>query len=329
MKEYYITMYEDFVSQFDTYKVVLKPDRNVTDWWAGAPSVILTDEGTFYLAARMREGNSPRGLRGYEIRLLKSVDGYQFEHIHSIKREQVPIPGFERPALVIDPETKRLKLYACGPFQEGRGWEILKFDDVEECSEFDPHSAQVVLRPEAYHEKSEVSWGRMQGYKDPFVFWAENQWHMYVIGYDLVERVYHFTSPDGETWENDPNNPVLDNGGWHNFYTRPASVLPASVGYLFIYEGSNSSWFDPAYNIATGLAYTLDLSHIIDLTPEAPLLKSTTPGNYHTWRYSHWLNTGKDLCIYSEVARPNSTNEIRVSVLKNAGKQITQISQHL
>jgi len=315
-------MYENIISQFKTYKVVLKPDKNVRDWWAGAPSVVLTDEGIFYLAARMREGDSPRGRRGYEIRLLKSSDGYQFKQIHSIKREQIPIPGFERPALVIDPQTRKFKLYACGPLKDKRGWEIIKFDDVRECSEFDPHSARVVLRPKVYKEKSTVPWGKTQGYKDPFVFWAENQWHMYTIGYDLVERAYHFTSTDGGTWKSDPNNPVLDNGGWHNFYTRPACVLPAGVGYLFIYEGSNSNWYDPAYNIATGLAYTLDLSHIIDLTPEAPLLKSTTPGDYHTWRYSHWLNTGEELFIYSEVARANNANEIRVSVLKNTMEKV-------
>lgn len=305
--------YQNIISRFKNYEVILEPDRDIPEWWAGAPSVALTPDGTFYLAARMREGESPRGHRGYEIRLLKSSDGHQFKQIHSIKREQLPIPGFERPALVIDPQSKKFKLYGCGPLESNRGWEIIKFDDVDDPSEFDPKSASSVLRAETYKNK----FVHLFGYKDPFILWAEGGWHMYVIGYDRVERTYHFTSADRESWQPDPNNPVLDNGGWHNFFTRPACVLPMGVGYLFVYEGSNTRWHDPTYNIATGLAYSLDLSNILDLTPEAPLLKSTTPGKYHTWRYSHWLRSADKIFVYAEVARANNTNEIRLTVLKN------------
>ena len=48
-----------------------------------------------------------------------------------------------------------------------------------------------------------------------------------------------------------------------------------------------------------------------DLTPTAPLLQSTTPGDYHTWRYSNWLTVGDEMHVYAEVARPNNSNEIR------------------
>jgi hypothetical protein len=108
---------------------------------------------------------------------------------------------------------------------------------------------------------------------------------------------------------------LLENAGWHNYYTRPASLLPLSVGYLLVYEGSSVEWFDPAYNIATGLAYSLDLEHFVDITPSAPLLMSTTPGDYHTWRYSHWLHGNGRVFVYYEAARPNGTNELRVSLL--------------
>ena len=37
------------------YTVVLQPDRDVPEWWAGAPSVAVSPDGVFYLAARMRE----------------------------------------------------------------------------------------------------------------------------------------------------------------------------------------------------------------------------------------------------------------------------------
>jgi hypothetical protein len=151
------------------------------------------------------------------------------------------------------------------------------------------------------------------GYKDPVILWTQGQWHMFVIGIDRVERTYHFVSDDGESWTPFGPSPAFDNGGWHNLYTRPASVVPMAVGYLFVYEGSALGWYDPNYNICTGLAYSPDLRTFYDVTPGAPLLISTTPGVLHnTWRYSHWMRVGDEMLVYFEAARPNRTNEVRL-----------------
>ena len=160
---------------------------------------------------------------------------------------------------------------------------------------------------------------RVEGYKDPFIFWAEGAWHCFVIGVMRTEQIFHFRSADGERWEpvGDPVVPVMQLSGWHNYFIRPASVLPLGVGYLFVYEGSHSTWHDPVYNIATGLGYTFDLHHVVDLTPDSPLLVSTTPSPlFSTWRYSHWLHVGDEVWAYAEVARPNRTNEIRLFRLR-------------
>ena len=87
-----------FTDKFAEYDVVLKPDKDEAEYWAGAPSVARDKDGIFWMAARMRSPEYPRGLRGYEIRILRSEDGINFEEYHSILREEVPIPGFERPA---------------------------------------------------------------------------------------------------------------------------------------------------------------------------------------------------------------------------------------
>lgn len=63
--------------------------------------------------------------------------------------------------------------------------------------------------------------------------------------------------------------------------------MPIGIGYLFIYESSSTQWYDPVYNIVTGIGFTFDLHHIIGLTEPAPIAVSTTPGKFHTWRYSH------------------------------------------
>ncbi len=39
---------------FDKYDVILDPDKNAPEWWAGAPSVIRDQKGVFWMACRMR-----------------------------------------------------------------------------------------------------------------------------------------------------------------------------------------------------------------------------------------------------------------------------------
>ncbi|MGB9759713.1 MAG: hypothetical protein ACPLZG_07835, partial [Thermoproteota archaeon] len=85
------------------------------------------------------------------------------------------------------------------------------------------------------------------------------------------------------------------------------------IGYLMVYEGSNLSWYDPAYNIVSGLAYSLDLYNWFDLSPNKPLFVSQTPGKYKTLRYSDFLVLEDRILFYYEAARENDTNEIRVS----------------
>jgi hypothetical protein len=297
----------DIASALSKYEVVLQPDENIPEWWAGAPSVARADDGTFFLAARMREGNSPRGRRGYEVRILTSPDGRAFEPVHHIRRDDVGVAGFERPALVRDPVTGAFKLFGCCALDQG--WGIIKFEDVADPRQIDPTKWQVVLKA----ENPDDGFNHTVGYKDPFILWDGAQWRMFVIGYDRVERAYQFLSADGVKWDPASDRPILENTGWHSFFTRPASVLPLSVGYLVVYEGSTILWSDPDYNIATGLAYSPDLATFIDLTPDEPLVKSTTSGQYHTWRYSHWMHVENDVYVYFEAARPNKTNEIRLA----------------
>jgi len=305
--------------KFEHWDVVAVPDRDEAEWWAGGPSVVRGDDGTFWMAARMRTAESPLGLRGYEVRIYRSDDGVQFEKALSIKREDVPIDGFERPALMKDPVSGKFKLYGCGPL--AGGWSIIKFDDAERPDQFVASSARPVITPlpksgeQARHvgiyERGPYT---PSGYKDPFMMYTEGQYHCFVIGSLRTERVFHFMSDDGEEWNavGDPSQPVMDLAGWHSFAVRPACVVPVNVGYLFVYEGASTRWPDAGYNIATGLGFTFDLHHITDLTPDNPLLVSPTPGRLHVWRYSHWMWVGDELWVYAEVEKENGAHEIRL-----------------
>jgi hypothetical protein len=302
---------ESIAAQFNDYEVILEPEKDAPEYWAGAPSVVRDEMGIFWMACRMRSPEHPRGLRGYEIRILRSEDGIHFEKYHSIHREEVPIPGFERPALLIDPETGKFKLYVCGPWQEGP-WCIVKFEDVDDLRKLDYKTARIVIAPPDRAFPRDIS---VRSYKDPFIIFTGGKYHCYVIGYIRNnEWVFHFQSEDGEQWEpvGEINQPVMDLAHWHNFFIRPASVLPMGIGYLFLYEGSSSLWYDPVYNIGTGVAFTFDLHNIVDLITESPIALSTTPGNFHTFRYSYWMWVDEEIWVYAEVARPNDSNEIRL-----------------
>lgn len=298
--------------RFNDYEVILQPDTIAPEWWAGAPSVVRGDDGVFWMACRMRTADAPRGLRGYEIRILRSEDGVAFEAVHAIHRDDIALGGFERPALVRDPDSGRFKLYLCGPWKED-GWSIVKLDDAALPTEFDPATARPVISPPA------LSYPRDQPvleYKDPVIIHALGQYHCYVIGYiRRNERIFHFTSDDGENWQpaGNPYQSIMPLANWHDFFVRPAAVVPLGVGYLFVYEGSSTTWYDPVYNVVTGLGFTFDLRTIINLTPEGPLAVSTTPGgNFATFRYSAWLRVGEQLWVYAEVATADETNEIRL-----------------
>ena len=161
---------------------------------------------------------------------------------------------------------------------------------------------------------------RPDGYKDPVIIHTQGAYHCYVIGtMRRTERIYHFTSENGETWQpvgNDYDS-IMDLEGWHDFYVRPASVVPLQVGYLFIYEGSNVAWNDPVYNMGTGIGFTFDLHIIQDLSLEGPIAISSTPSQrFHTFRYSHWMHVENELWVYAEVTKPNESHEIRLYRLK-------------
>ena len=306
-------------ARFERWDVVAVPDVDEAEWWAGAPSVARDDDGAFWMAARMRTADAPLGLRGYKIRIFYSDDGIHFSRVHAIRREDVPIPGFERPALLRDPHSGQFKLYGCGPLDGP--WCIFKFDDAERPDRFVASTARKVIAPLPGSGARDRPVGRYTrgahtplGFKDPFILYAEGAYHCFVIGILGAERLFHFRSQDGEAWEpvDSPSKPVMDLAGWHTFAVRPASVLPLGVGYLFIYEGSDTRWDDASYNIATGLGFTFDLDHVVDLTPDAPLLVSPTPGRLHVWRYSHWMWVDDELWAYAEVEKGNGAHEIRL-----------------
>jgi len=290
---------------------------------AGAPGALYdADSDEFWLTYRA----AADGPRICELHIAKSKDGKKFTDI------KVWNKTVERNTLLKDPKTGKFKLYFSTTHTFGLGarrteipvpvgrqlggdnwWVICKLDDVEDPKDFDPQTMRIVLQPST----SGMDWFYV---KDPYVVAFGNRLYMYYIGRGRYEQCFLATSIDGERWERYPGNPVLSQGGWHDFYTRPACLVPAGNLFLFYYEGSSKEWLAPVYNIATGLAITFDLERIIDVTPNAPVLTSPTPGPTPgedginiTLRYMDSVLLEDRILFYYEAASKEGSNELRVT----------------
>lgn len=298
------------------FNVVSSPPRAGEGSWSGAPSAVYDySTETFWLVYRVRDPVE----RGIEIHIARSSDGSRFKDVQVIRKEDFEgrAISVERSSILIDPMTGRFKLYvsmeadfAGGSRPRGRGargrWVIGKLDDARDPEDFDASTFRIVLAPSLRGED-------YAGVKDPYVAVLGRSFLMYYIGGGGREQVFLAFSNDGEKWERSPRS-VFGVGGWHDFATRPCSLLPVRSGFLLYYGGSSSGWYAPVYNIAVGAAFTADFWRIADLTPTRPLLTSATPGKYVTFRYLDVLPVEDRLYFYYEAARPDDAFELRVSV---------------
>ncbi|MGO8873928.1 MAG: hypothetical protein ACLQPH_21490 [Acidimicrobiales bacterium] len=86
----------------DAAQVVVEPPDEGPGYWAGGPSAVLSDDGTFWLAYRLRR---PLGTgRGYANVVARSADGVTFETVVVLDRESFDCASLERPALVALPD---------------------------------------------------------------------------------------------------------------------------------------------------------------------------------------------------------------------------------
>src|ERR1700689_4273532 len=78
--------------------VVVPPPGGGAGYWAGAPSAALSEDGTIYLAYRVRR---PVGEgRGFANVVAQSIDGEHFTTISTLTSEEFDAESLERPCLV-------------------------------------------------------------------------------------------------------------------------------------------------------------------------------------------------------------------------------------
>jgi hypothetical protein len=232
----------------DTARVVVDAPGEGPGYWAGAPSVARAEDGTVWLAYRLRR---PIGVgRGYANVVARSTDGERFETVLVLDRQDFECDSLERPALVALPDgTWRLYVSCATPGT--KHWRVDALD-ADDPSKFTPASSRTVLPGD-----DEVA------VKDPVVKVIDGAWHMWLCCHPLdlpddTDRMstHYGTSADGLAWT--MHGPALAGtpGRWDQRGARVADVVHDGSEWLAYYDGrrDKASNAEELTGIASGRA---------------------------------------------------------------------------
>jgi hypothetical protein len=216
-------------------------------YWAGGPSATLADDGTFWLAYRLRR---PLGVgRGYANVIARSDDGVTFETVTVLEREAFDCDSLERPALVALPDGS-WRIYVSCATPGTDHWRVDAIDAADPSS-FAAGSARTVLAG----DPDSVA------VKDPVVKWIDGAWHLWLCCHplDLPEATDRMTtrygtSDDGLSWELHGTALAGVPGAWDQRGARVADVLHDGDRWLAYYDGraSKEENAEERTGIATG-----------------------------------------------------------------------------
>ena len=288
-----------------TYKVVAQPEGKGEGFWAGGCSSLKNDKGKIWLVYRLRNPEE----RGHKVCIAASQDRVNFQTVKEIHKEDFDsIKSLERASLLQDPYTGRYKLYLSLEKEEKK-WYIYKLKDVASPEEFNPSTAKSVFAPSFETKDS-------RKVKDPYIVNFFNTWYMFYSGSgkEPQEQTFLATSHHGLQWVR--RGIVLQRSSWHNYHTRMSCLIPAERGFIYLYEGSSFSWDEPHFNLNVGFGYTVDMRNFFDLTPQGPVLSSSTKGNFSAIRYIDYVFLNDRVLFYYEAARDDDAFELRAAQCK-------------
>ncbi len=276
--------------------------------WAGAPSATLDDDGTVWLAYRLRRPVDDG--RGVEVVVASSRDGLAFEPVAHVSREAFGAASLERPALVRRPGGGwRLYLSCATPGSKHWWVEALDADSPREL----PGGRRTVVHPGS----EDV------GVKDPVVLVDDDSWWMWLCCHPLDEpghedrmttRLLH--SDDGLAWTD--RGEVLRGtpGTWDARGARVTAVLSRDP-LVVLYDGRKSvqeNWFE-----RTGVARSRDGGATLVADDGGPAASS--PHGDGALRYATAIPlTGGRLRWYAEVAHADGSHDLITSVSPSPGE---------
>jgi hypothetical protein len=209
--------------------VVVPPPGEGAGYWAGAPSAAVGEDGTIYLAYRLRR---PIGEgRGFANVVARSMDGEHFTTIATLTSTEFDADSLERPCLVqLHDGTWRLYVSAATPGT--RHWRIEAVD------------ATTPADFRASNRSTVFSGDRAYGVKDPVIRFWEGVWHGWICFHPLVPdddadrmETRYAKSRDGLTWSSPTVSLQGTPGRWDARGARVTAVLRYATQVVAYYDG--------------------------------------------------------------------------------------------
>jgi len=287
--------------------VVAAPGRG-PGHWAGAASAVLDDDGSVWLAYRLRRPVDDG--RGVGVVVARSVDGVRFETVAQVGREAFGAASLERPALVRRPDGGwRLYLSCATPGSKHWWVEALDADAPAAL----PGGRRTVVHPGSAE----------RAVKDPVVLVDDDGWWMWLCCHPL-DRPGHedrmttrlLRSDDGLAW--DDLGEVLSGtpATWDARGARVTAVLSRDP-LVVLYDGratADQNWFE-----RTGVARSPDGGAALVADPGGPAASS--PHGDGALRYATAVAVpGGGLRWYAEVAHDDGSHDLVTSLSPNPGE---------
>jgi hypothetical protein len=270
-------------------------------YWAGAPSVVKSDDA-FYLAYRLRR---PVGEgRGYCVVVAASPDGTEFETVKVLDRDAFGAESLERPALVQRPDGGWRIYVSCATPGTDHWW-IDALDASDPC-DFDPSTRMTVLPGDA-----------STAMKDPVVMLRDDDWLLWVSCHALTEvgetdrMLSRFASSyDGLEWSFSDDVLPDGSGTWYERGSRISSVLPVDGRWVAYYDGRATASENAEERTGVAVGDRPDRLHPLRGGPVA-----VSPWGSGSLRYVSILRVDRDRYrLYFEACNPDGSHALYTQV---------------
>jgi hypothetical protein len=271
--------------------------------WVGAPSAVRDDDGTWWLAYRVRH---PVGEgRGYANVVARSTDGAAFTPVVELTKDRFGAESLERPALVRG-EGGTWRLYVSCATPGTKHWRV----DLLEA----PTVAGLVSAA----PRTVLPGSAGAAVKDPVIRHDGDRWHLWASVHplddpDATDRMTteHATSSDGVTWTWQGTALAGTPGSWDARGVRFAAVVLDGARSWALYDGRATA--EENFEERTGLA-TGGPDGPFTAAGDGPLLQS--PHAPHGLRYADVVALpGGGVRWFYEATRADGGHELRTVLL--------------
>jgi hypothetical protein len=275
-------------------ETAIEPPGSGVGFWAGGPSAVHADDGTFWLAYRLRRPVDQG--RGFANVLARSSDGVHFESVATVTSDEFECASLERPAIV-PLDGGGFRMYVSCSTWNSKHWWVEAVDITA-----DGHvGARTMVLP----GDGATAW------KDVVVHRTGSEWQMWACrhplddGDDEADRMtsWYATSADGIDWQWQDAALVPTPGRWDSRGTRIASVVGVDGGWLAFYDGRASA--EENWHERTGIAFGAEPD---SFTADGP----PTPAG-QTVRYVSLAELPDGYRLYWEASRVDGAHDLRTA----------------